>query len=100
MLPTVQYGLYGGELNPSNLSLEHLKPHSQGGQTTLRNLALATRELNTKRGADDITKYLTPEMAKSYLAQFKDLHLKKFDGNKYIKMVTETLKGLNLNLNG
>lgn len=96
----VQKGLYGGELLKDNISLEHLKPHSLGGQTTLRNLALATKELNQKRGNRDITLYLTPEMAESYLAQFKDVRIKKLDGNKYINMVKKTLKGLNLDITG
>ena len=43
-MPSVKYGLYGGELNIDNVSLEHLKPHSWGGKTEWGNLALAEKK--------------------------------------------------------
>jgi len=42
----VKYDFYGSKLTNKNVTLEHLKPHSQGGKTNLKNLVLATKENN------------------------------------------------------
>lgn len=66
------------------MSLEHITPVSKGGKTVLDNLALATKENNSARGNEDIGKFLTFEMIRSYLSQFKGIKLKGFDGTQYI----------------
>lgn len=93
-LPTVKYGFYSDRLTQSNISLEHLLPHSKGGKTILDNLVLASKQNNQARGNGNIKKYLTVENVTRYLAQFKDVKLKGFDGQGYITGVINTLKGL------
>lgn len=93
-LPTVKYGFYGDVLTQSNVSLEHLLPHSKGGKTKLDNLVLASKQNNQARGNASIKDYLTVENVTRYLAQFEDIKLKDFDGQGYITGVINTLKGL------
>ena len=95
-LPSVKVGLYGGRLSKQTVSLEHIKPASKGGSTTLKNMALATKDNNRLRGNRDINNYLTKAMLYNYLIQFKDLIVKYkgkiFNGNKYITNIISTLK--------
>ena len=93
-LPSVKYGFYGDVLTQKNLSLEHLKAHSKGGKTNITNLVLASKAKNNARGNETIKDYLTVENVVRYLAQFKDVRIKDFDGNKYIAGVLATLGGL------
>ena len=90
----VKYGFYGDILTQKNVSLEHLKAHSKGGKTNLANLVLASKAKNNARGNDAINDYLQVENVIRYLAQFKDVKLKNFDGNKYIAGIIATLGGL------
>lgn len=90
----VKYGFYGDILTQKNVSLEHLKPHSKGGKTNLTNLVLASKVKNNARGNEGIKDYLTTENVVRYLAQFKDIRVKDFDGNKYIAGILATLGGL------
>lgn len=93
-LPTVKRGLYGDILTKDNLSLEHLKPHSKGGRTSLSNLALASKEKNNFRNSKPLKDFLTKEMIENYLNQFKGIHAKGFSGKKYIEMLRKTFKEL------
>lgn len=93
-LPTVKYGLYGELLTPKNISLEHLKPVSKGGKTTFDNLALADKKINNKRGSEPIEKFVTIEMIRKYLRQFKDVKTVRVDGNEYIKGIKDFFKKL------
>ena len=43
-------GLYGFKLTKKTRSIEHIKPHSQGGKTITGNVALADKFMNSKRG--------------------------------------------------
>lgn len=90
----VKYGFYGDILTQKNVSLEHLKPHSKGGKTNLTNLVLASKIKNNARGDSSIKDYLTVNNVVRYLAQFKDIRVKDFDGNKYIVGILATLGGL------
>jgi hypothetical protein len=90
----VKYGFYGDILTQKNVSLEHLKAHSKGGKTNLANLVLASKEKNNARGNDAIDSYLDIKNVIRYLAQFRDIKLKDFDGNKYIAGIVATLGGL------
>ena len=90
----IKYGFYGDVLTQKNVSLEHLRPHSKGGKTNLTNLVLASKAKNNARGNETIKDYLTVENVVRYLAQFKDVRIKDFDGNKYIAGVLATLGGL------
>jgi 5-methylcytosine-specific restriction endonuclease McrA len=40
----------GKKLKPSEMSIEHVKPESLGGKTIWENVALAHRDVNSKRG--------------------------------------------------
>lgn len=104
-LPTVVKGFYGGllEIDPKSLqraSNEHLLPKSKGGQTTLKNIVLATVENNSKRSNEPLSKYFQKEKADEYWEQFIDLiveykkgnKIKYFFGNEYIKQSKETVK--------
>ncbi len=103
-LPSVQYGLYGQKLTSKTVSNEHLVPHSQGGKTTLNNIALADRFINSRRGSQDIRLFLTKEMILNYLKQFINVKIKEgkkliFSGNQYIKSVLPTFKKLGFDFN-
>jgi hypothetical protein len=90
----VKYGFYGDVLTQKNVSLEHLKPHSKKGKTNLANLVLASKAKNNARGDNPIDDYLDVKNVIRYLAQFKDVKLQGFDGNKYIAGILATLGGL------
>lgn len=93
-LPSVTHGLYGKKLSIDSVSLEHIVPHSKGGKTVLNNLALADKTANNLRGNEDISKFLKIDMIQNYLKQFENVRLKNFNGNQYIKFLTETFKKL------
>ena len=93
-LPSVKYGFYGDLLTQRSLSLEHLKPHSKKGKTNLANLVLASKAKNNARGNSPIDDYIDVKTVMKYLAQFKDIKLQGFDGNKYIAGIVATLGGL------
>lgn len=80
-------GLYGFKLTIKTRSVEHIKPHSQGGKTITGNVALAEKGMNAKRGIEPIEKYVTFEMWKSYLKQFEKIKNKFIDGMAYIKAI-------------
>nr|DAD80514.1 MAG TPA: hypothetical protein [Siphoviridae sp. ctYh54] len=96
-LPTVKYGFYGDTLSIKNVSLEHLKAKSKGGVSCLSNYVLASSRQNHARGNDDIREHFNPFTAKRYLQQFIDVKLPRFDGNKYIGMILNTLQKLGIN---
>lgn len=95
-LPTVTKGFYGDVLDLTNVSLEHLKPKSKGGQSTLANYVLASVKKNGTRGNSDIRSYFDPESAKTYLDQFVNVKEKKLNGPKYIEMILKTLENLGI----
>ena len=93
-LPTVKYGFYGDELTKKCVTLEHLLPRSKGGKTELKNLVLASANKNQERGVCPLFNMLNWEYAGRYFEQFRNVKVGEFDGNKYIEMVLETIKGL------
>ena len=68
-LPSVKYGFYGDRLNNKNVSIEHLKPKSKGGKSTLDNFVLASKEKNNLRGNKDIRNFAQREKILNYLYQ-------------------------------
>ena len=82
-------GLYGFKLTKKTRTIEHIKPHSQGGKTKWGNVALADKFMNSKRGTDPIENYVTFEMWKSYLKQFENIKNSLVDGMRYIKSICE-----------
>lgn len=100
-LPTVKKGMYGGVLKKKGkqkATLEHIKCHSQGGPTSLGNLGIATWENNNKRGCKPLQDVFSYEAMSIYLKQFKDVIVDKLDGNKYIKLILNTLKELGIDI--
>lgn len=93
-LPTVRYGLYGGELTPENISLEHLQSKKAHGRTTYSNLALATKLNNNRRSSHPLKNYLTQEQADAYLDQFRGVEIDDFSGDRYIRRVEPTIRRL------
>lgn len=91
-LPTVVQDIYGSKLTKKNCTLEHIIPHSKKqGRTILANLALAAGENNWKRGDKPLSTVFDPEAFKEYCEQFKDIKLPYFNGNEYIKQLTNTV---------
>ena len=90
----VKYGFYGDRLTKKNVSLEHLKPFSEGGKTELNNLVLASKQKNQARGNADIRNFANKETIIKYLSQFIDVKINDFDGNKYINGIIKTLTNL------
>lgn len=91
-LPTVKKGIYGGTLRPYNVTLERIRPHSKGGQTALNNLALAKDVLNYGRGNKPFRLFFSRKVFDEYCDQFRDIKLPDFNGNKYVKMLRETVE--------
>ena len=85
-------GLYGDLLTPQNVSHEHLLPKSLGGKTYQRNLALASKKMNNRRGNQPLHLFLTDEMVDSYCSQFKDVKAGDFDGNSYVRAIRRTIR--------
>lgn len=92
-LPIV-YDLYGSRLTPFNCTLEHLQCRSHKGKTELANLALATKANNSRRGNQPLKHFLTQEQADAYLKQFRNVKAEDFDGNRYIRKLSETIRRL------
>lgn len=97
-LPSVKFGFYGDLLTKENISREHLKPASKGGRRFVTNIVLASKPKNNGRGNRDIRFYCIPDVAKQYLEQFKNIKIKGFDGNEYIRQIKLTLKKLGIEL--
>jgi len=90
-LPTVKYGFYGDELTKKNVSLEHVKPKSQGGLSTLANFVLSSKQKNNFRGTKPLEDVLDISIMMRYFEQFKGVRVGPFDGDKYIDMVLDTI---------
>ena len=97
LFPSVTKGLYGGTITPSTVSLEHLKPHSSGGRTIYRNLALAEKFRNSVRGNRPLADFLSWEMLENYLQQFNFRIKGLFDGFAYQKQLRQTCRELGVN---
>lgn len=93
-MPSVTHGIYGSELTKDNITLEHLKPHSKGGRTTMSNLALSKNINNWIRGNKPLSEFLDKDIFEAYCEQFKGLKLPFFNGDNYIKEITKTIERL------
>lgn len=93
-LPTVTKGLYGEVLTPKTISVEHLTPASLGGGLDWGNVVLADRTKNSQRGIEPIENFVTVEMLRNYLKQFKDIMIGDFKGNDYIKLIRDYFKNV------
>ena len=93
-LPNVTYGIYGEKLTKKNISLEHIIPRANGGNSQLSNFALASKEKNVERNTDNIFNWTTWDKVKTYLNQFRDVVVKDyaFNGNRYIENTLQALE--------
>ena len=94
LFPSVKKGIYGGWLSVDNCSAEHLLPHSLGGRTTYRNLALATKNTNSARGNKPLADFLSWNMLEEYLQQFNFRIRGLFDGFAYQNQLRQTCMDL------
>jgi hypothetical protein len=97
-LPSVKFGFYGDVLTKENISREHLLPASKGGKKFITNIVLASKAKNNGRSNNDIRDYCNPDIAKEYLAQFRNIKIKGFSGDEYIRQIKITLKKLGIEL--
>lgn len=93
-MPSVKYGIYGNLIDDSNVSLDHLKPYSMGGRSTLSNFALAHSKANSARGNNPLPYFLNKEMLEAYLSQFNFEIKGKFNGFIYQDMIRHTCRDL------
>lgn len=93
-LPTVKYGFYGDELTLKNVSLEHVKPKSQGGKSVLANFVLSSKQKNNARGVKPLEDVLNVQTMMNYFDQFRGVKVGTFNGDKYIDMVLDTVYSL------
>ena len=94
-LPSVIHDIAGKKLTPQNVTLDHVIPKCKGGLNKTENYMLATAEFNHARGYRPLKEFLTKENLDKYIAQFKDISVDGFEGNKYIKSLLETLDKAN-----
>lgn len=92
----------GLPLEKDTVSLEHLKPHSQGGRTQLSNLVLTSAKNNNDRGNKNLIEFFNPENAKKYFDYFVNLIVpyeekgksKIFIGDTYVSQAKQTIESL------
>lgn len=87
-------GFYGDPINNKTVSLEHLLPVSKGGKTTLDNLVLASKQKNTERGNQPLSRYFNPEAFVNYINEVSKIKTKLFDGREYAAMIMKTVEKL------
>ena len=98
-IPELKHDFYDGSLlKADTLTLEHLKPHSKGGKTTLTNLVLTNYQNNVRRGNRDIRLYINKEAARKYIEEAKKIKCKGINGENYAKSLLNRLKSLGVTL--
>lgn len=87
----ILYSFYGGKLDKSKVSIEHIIPHSKGGINSQKNYVLCNTDQNFARGNNPIETYLDWKAVGLYLDQFKGVKMAGFDGDQYIKDILNSL---------
>ena len=85
------YSFYGGKLDKSKVSIEHIIPHSKGGINSQKNYVLCNTDQNFARGNNPIETYLDWKAVGLYLDQFRGVKIAGFDGDQYIKDILNSL---------
>ena len=93
-LPTVTKGFYGGELTKDTVTIEHLKPHSKGGKTEWKNIVLSENTKNWSRGNKPLSSVFDKEAFNTYCEEFKGIKLPYFNGDEYVKQITNVVNKL------
>lgn len=86
----LDYGLYGEPLTKHNVSDEHIICKCYGGQTVESNIALASKEMNNRRGCQPIEKFVTIEMVNAYIERIRQNNLKEYDIEAYCRGIIQT----------
>lgn len=98
-IPELIHDFYDGSLlSADTLTLEHLKPHSQEGKTSLSNLVLTSYANNMKRSNKDIRLFINKEAARQYLEEASKIKTKGINGESYVKSIINRLKSLGVEL--
>lgn len=85
----LKQGIYGGEITPDTFSHEHLQPVSKGGKNNIGNLAIANKQLNSKRGNRPLIEFFNKEAFEKYCKTIEEQHLPELKG--YVKKIKETV---------
>jgi len=86
----LDYGLYGERLTKENVSDEHIVCKCYGGKTVESNIALASKEMNNKRGCKPIEQFVTIEMVNAYIQRVRQNNLKCYDIEEYCNGIIRT----------
>lgn len=86
----LDYGLYGEPLTKENVSDEHIVCRCYGGKTIESNIALASKEMNNKRGCQPIEKFVTIEMVNAYIERIRQNNIKGYDIEAYCQGIIKT----------
>lgn len=98
-LPELKHDFYDGSLlKPETLTLEHIRPKSKGGKTTLSNLVLTSFQNNFRRSNKDIRNFINISAAINYLKEAEKIKNPKIDGKKYAKSIKNNLRSQGVNI--
>lgn len=86
----LDYGLYGEPLTKQNVSDEHIICKCFGGQTVETNIALASKEMNNRRGCKPIQEFVTIEMVNAYIERVRKNNIKEYDIEAYCQGIIRT----------
>jgi len=86
----LDYGLYGEPLTKQNVSDEHIICRCYGGKTIESNIALASKEMNNRRGCQPIEKFVTIEMVNAYIERIRQNNIKGYDIEAYCNGIIKT----------
>jgi len=86
----LDYGLYGEPLTKENVSDEHIICRCYGGKTIESNIALASKEMNNRRGCQPIEKFVTIEMVNAYIERIRQNNIKGYDIEAYCQGIIKT----------
>lgn len=86
----LDYGLYGEPLTVENVSDEHIVCRCYGGKSIESNIALASKEMNNRRGCQPIEKFVTIEMVNAYIERIRQNNIKGYDIEAYCQGIIKT----------
>ena len=101
LLDKIDTDFYTGKYMPRKTrSIEHLLPKSKGGANSIFNYAVCDSFINSQRSNVDLKTWfsLNPDYlknAKQYIKKYYDF---VFDGQKYGKIISETLRKMGINI--
>lgn len=91
LLPSVKFDVAGIELNNKNVTLDHVIPKSQGGESNLFNYMLTSKWFNSFRGVVPLCKLITKEMFDKWAKQYEDVMVCGVKGTEYTKEIAKKI---------